>query len=336
MYALILAGGKGERLRPLTDSIPKPLVPLDGKPILWHQVQWLKQLDVTHVIFLVGYRWEMVREYFGDGSNFGIKPVYSVETRPLGRGGAIRAGLAHVPPGEDSVIVLNGDIITDQDPADIYHRHLSTTRAVPDLLATIMVVPMTSPYGLVDLDPVSPYSDTGPNPAPAHGEPVQPAHAHPVEPPHQPVVPKPAGTSTGSPHLSVSPYSDTGPLPNVVAFREKVQLPHWINAGVYIFDPAIAPLLPELGDHELSTFPHLAQNGQIAAFPSHAFWRSIDGFKDLSDAQDFIIHQHANPSAHPEPVEGPDPVQGLSPAHPEPVEGPDPVQEPHPLQGPLP
>ena len=116
MYALILAGGKGERLRPLTDSIPKPLAPLNGKPILWYQVEWLKRVGVTHVIFLVGYRWEMVREYFGDGAAFGIKPIYSVETKPLGRGGAIRSGMAHVPEEEDKVIVLNGDIITDQDP----------------------------------------------------------------------------------------------------------------------------------------------------------------------------------------------------------------------------
>ncbi|MYC31379.1 MAG: nucleotidyltransferase family protein, partial [Chloroflexi bacterium] len=116
MYALILAGGKGERLRPLTDSMPKPLAPLNGRPILWYQVEWLKRIGVTNVIFLVGYRWEMVRQYFGDGTNFGIKAIYSVETSPLGRGGALRVGMANVPEDEDTVIVLNGDIITSQDP----------------------------------------------------------------------------------------------------------------------------------------------------------------------------------------------------------------------------
>ena len=230
MYALILAGGKGERLRPLTDTIPKPLAPLDGKPILWHQVQWLKQAGVSHVIFLVGYRWEMVREYFGDGSKFGIKPIYSVETRPLGRGGAIRLGLNHVPEAEDTVIVLNGDIITEQHPRPVLEHHLARRQASPDHLATIMVVPMISPYGLVDLDEDS----------------------------------------------------------NVVGFREKVQLPHWINAGVYVFDRAIAPLLPDLGDHEVLTFPSLAHQGRISAFPSHGFWRSIDSFKDLSEAEEYV------------------------------------------------
>ena len=78
MYALILAGGKGERLRPLTDTLPKPMVPVGGKPILWHQVQWLKEAGVTDVVFLAGYRWEAIQDYFGDGQAFGIRAHYSV------------------------------------------------------------------------------------------------------------------------------------------------------------------------------------------------------------------------------------------------------------------
>ncbi len=237
MYALILAGGKGERLRPLTDSVPKPLAPLDGKPILWYQLEWLKQAGVTNVIFLVGYRWEMVRQYFGDGSNFGIKPIYSVETRPLGRGGAIRVGLAHVPEEEDNVIVLNGDIITAQAPGLVLEHHIAQKAANPDLLATVMVVPMVSPYGLVELNEAS----------------------------------------------------------NVVGFREKVELPHWINAGVYVFDRSMGPLLPELGDHEVTTFPELAETGRISAFQSRAFWRSVDSFKDLREAEEYVKQRDPGP-----------------------------------------
>ena len=227
MYALILAGGKGERLRPLTDSLPKPLVPLNEKPILWHQVEWLKRGGVTNVIFLVGYRWEMVRQYFGDGSEFGIKPVYSVETRPLGRGGAIRMGLAHVPDEEGPVFVLNGDVITDQAPTDILSHHFEKKKASSDHLASLMVVPMVSPYGLVDIDQDS----------------------------------------------------------NVSGFREKAELPHWINAGIYVFERGMAPFLPEIGDHEDSTFPALAEEGRISAFQSRSFWRSVDSFKDLREAE---------------------------------------------------
>ena len=244
MYALILAGGKGERLRPLTDSLPKPLAPLNGKPILWYQVEWLKQAGVTNVIFLVGYRWEMVREYFGDGSNFGFKPTYSVETRPLGRGGAIRLGLNHVPESEDSVFVLNGDVITAQDPAQLLDFHLARRASSPQTLATILVTPMVSPYGLVDLN------------------------------------------------------ADN----DVVAFREKVELPLWINAGVYLFHPGVAPLLPALGDHETSTFPTLASQGRISAFPSSRFWRSVDSFKDLQEAESFLVANPRFPNFSPAPA----------------------------------
>ena len=87
MYALVLAGGKGERLRPLTDTVPKPMAPVAGRPILEHQVQWLKEAGVENVVFLVGYRWEAIRAHFGDGSRFGVSVAYSIESSPLGRAG---------------------------------------------------------------------------------------------------------------------------------------------------------------------------------------------------------------------------------------------------------
>ena len=68
----------------------------------------------------------------------------------------------------------------------------------------------------------------------------------------------------------------------------KVELPHWINAGVYVFDRAMGPLMPELGDHEVSTFPDLASQGRISAFKSKEFWRSVDSFKDLREAEEYI------------------------------------------------
>ena len=104
MYALILAGGKGERLRPLTDTLPKPMVPVCGKPILLHQIEWLKAAGVTDVVFLAGYLWETIQDYFGDGKGFGIRAHYSVEDAPLGRGGAIRNGFPLVPEEEETVV----------------------------------------------------------------------------------------------------------------------------------------------------------------------------------------------------------------------------------------
>lgn len=230
MFALILAGGKGERLRPLTDTLPKPMAPLDGKPILEYQAQWLRRAGVSEVVFLVGYRWEQVRDYFGDGSDFGIRAYYSVEDAPLGRGGAIRQGFEQIPETEDAVFALNGDVITAADPVAMLDAYRRRQAAHPAHLATIMVTPMVSPYGIVDLD------------------------------------------------------GDDG----VAAFREKVELPTWINAGVYIFDRRIASLLPAVGDHETETFPQLVQEGRIAAFPTREFWRSVDSFKDLREAEDFL------------------------------------------------
>ena len=93
MYALILAGGKGERLRPLTDTLPKPMVPVCGKPILERQIDWLKDGGVDKVVFLAGYRWEAIREHFGDGSGFDVEIQYSVEDSPLGAGERLSRGI---------------------------------------------------------------------------------------------------------------------------------------------------------------------------------------------------------------------------------------------------
>jgi NDP-sugar pyrophosphorylase family protein len=206
------------------------MVPVGGRPILDRQVEWLQVIGVTDVVFLAGYRWEAIKDHFGDGEAFGIRAHYSIEDSPLGRGGAIRQGFSLVPEEEQSVMVLNGDIVTSEDPRALLERHQEKKSANPAHLATIMVAPMVSPYGLVDLD------------------------------------------SSG----------------DVVGFREKVEMPHWINAGVYVLERAIYPELPELGDHETSTFPRLAQAGGITAYQSRAFWRSVDSFKDLREAEEFL------------------------------------------------
>src|SRR3989344_6578976 len=88
--AIILAGGKGERPRPLTNHKPKVMVEVAGKPILAWQIEWLKSHGITKFVLTVSYKHEVVQEYFGDGSKFGIEIEYSIEETPLGRGGAIK------------------------------------------------------------------------------------------------------------------------------------------------------------------------------------------------------------------------------------------------------
>lgn len=147
MYALTIAGGRGERLKPLTDTLPKSMVPINGKPLLSHQVEWMRTNGITDVIFLCGYLSDSIRTYFGDGSEHGVRAHYSIEDEPLGRGGAVRKGLDLVPKNETNMLVVNGDIITDQ-PVD----QLTSLHQTIDVTATLTIVPHPSQYGTVDID----------------------------------------------------------------------------------------------------------------------------------------------------------------------------------------
>ncbi len=146
MKAVILAGGEGTRLRPLTLSTPKPVVPVVDRPFLQHQLQLLSAAGVREVVFSVAYRPEKIRAVFGDGSAFGVAIRYAVEETPLGTGGAVRNAL---PLLDERTVVLNGDVLTDVDLATIVARHVAQKAA-----ATIVLTPVPNPaaYGLVETD----------------------------------------------------------------------------------------------------------------------------------------------------------------------------------------
>ncbi len=147
MYALIIAGGEGERLRPLTDDRPKNMVPVAGRPIVEHQLEWLRENGVTDAVFLCGYKADVLQAHVGDGSSFGVRVQYSIETEPLGRGGALKQGFALVPEGEETIIAINGDILTDQTLAEMIESH--EARAA---VASVMLTPLKSPFGVVDVE----------------------------------------------------------------------------------------------------------------------------------------------------------------------------------------
>ena len=147
MYALIIAGGEGERLRPLTDDRPKNMVPVAGRPIVERQLEWLRENGVTDAVFLCGYKADVLQAHVGNGASFGVRVQYSVETEPLGRGGALKLGFALVPEGEETIIGINGDILTDQKLADMIASH--DARAA---IASVMLTPLKSPYGVVDVE----------------------------------------------------------------------------------------------------------------------------------------------------------------------------------------
>jgi NDP-sugar pyrophosphorylase family protein len=146
MKAVILAGGEGTRLRPLTLSTPKPVVPVVDRPLLQHQLDLLARAGVREVVFSVAYRPERVQAVFGDGRALGMHIRYAVEDSPLGTGGAVRNALGFL---DERTVVLNGDVLADVDLAAIVERH-----AAEQASATIVLAPVPNPaaYGLVETD----------------------------------------------------------------------------------------------------------------------------------------------------------------------------------------
>jgi NDP-sugar pyrophosphorylase family protein len=146
MRAVILAGGEGTRLRPLTLSLPKPVVPVVDRPFLRHQLDLLARAGVRDVVFSVAYRPERVEAVFGDGRDHGVRIRYAVETTPLGTGGAVKNA---EPLLDARTVVLNGDILADLDLGAVIARHEAERAS-----ATIVLAPVPNPsaYGLVETD----------------------------------------------------------------------------------------------------------------------------------------------------------------------------------------
>ena len=148
MKAILLAGGKGTRLRPLTIHTPKPIVPIFDRPFLRYQVELLRQVpEIDEVILSLNYQPRRIEEVFGDGADLGIQLRYVVEPTPLGTGGAIKfaAGQDNGSP----IVVFNGDVFTDVDLAAVLALHRERQAK-----ATIVLTPVENPsaYGLVETD----------------------------------------------------------------------------------------------------------------------------------------------------------------------------------------
>jgi D-glycero-alpha-D-manno-heptose 1-phosphate guanylyltransferase len=106
MQAVIMAGGYGTRLDSLTRDLPKPMVPVKGKPFLEHLLNLLKSWEITKILLCTGYLSQKIEDYFGDGSGFGLDITYSVEDRLTGTGGALKLAESHLAP---EFLLVNGD-----------------------------------------------------------------------------------------------------------------------------------------------------------------------------------------------------------------------------------
>jgi mannose-1-phosphate guanylyltransferase len=148
MKAILLAGGKGTRLRPLTIHTPKPIVPIFGRPFLHYQIDLVRRVpEIDEVILSLNYQPRRIEEIFGHGDGLGVKISYVVEPAPLGTAGAIKyAGQAL----DETVVVFNGDVMTQVDLAAVLKLHRERKAK-----ATIVLTPVENPtaYGLVETDP---------------------------------------------------------------------------------------------------------------------------------------------------------------------------------------
>jgi len=152
MRAIILAGGKGTRLRPYTTVLPKPLMPIGDMPILEVVLRQLKAAGITHVTMAVGYLGELLQTFFGDGKRLGLRIDYSVEEKPLGTVGPLTliSGLT------DTFILMNGDVLTTLDYRELirFHRERGSVATIASYVRNVKI-----DFGVIEADNESYVSD---------------------------------------------------------------------------------------------------------------------------------------------------------------------------------
>jgi mannose-1-phosphate guanylyltransferase len=143
VITVILAGGLGKRLRPLTTDRPKPMIQIKDRPIIELQVNWLKKFGMTDIILLVGHLKEKIKYHLADGKKFGVNISYIEEHVPLGTGGALKNAKNEIIQNGNTnkgFFVINGDILTDLDPFTISEKGSMT----------LALVPLKSTFGIVE------------------------------------------------------------------------------------------------------------------------------------------------------------------------------------------
>jgi dTDP-glucose pyrophosphorylase/CBS domain-containing protein len=145
IQAVIMAGGKGIRLRPLTEDLPKPMLPVGGRPLLERIIEQLQTIGIRHVNITTHYKPEKIKEHFGDGAAFGINLHYIHEEQPLGTGGA----LSLLPNPEQTMLVINGDILTRVN----FHAMLAYHQEhQADMTVAVRPYETQIPYGVVECE----------------------------------------------------------------------------------------------------------------------------------------------------------------------------------------
>ena len=218
MKAVFLVGGMGTRLRPLTDRLPKPMVPVMGKPLLERNIEKLNPHGIDGIILCTCYRSEYFEEYF-ERFEPGVRIQYVQEDAPLGTGGAIKNAQRYLE--DEAFLVFNADIVSDIDVGKMLRFH---KRKNADVTIASAYVEDPTPYGVLECDEDN----------------------------------------------------------NVISFREKPKpyevVSHYINAGVYIFEPDVLKTIPSGRpvSVEREIFPRLLENGKrIAVYKGCSYWLDL-------------------------------------------------------------
>jgi NDP-sugar pyrophosphorylase family protein len=146
MQALILAGGKGTRLRPLTVYTPKPVVPICNRPFLLYQIETLRAAGITDITLSLSYQPLKIEQLLGDGSDFGVHLKYTTEPQPMGTAGAYKFAAEYI---NEPTVVFNGDVLTDLDLKRVIDEHKQR-----GAMATVVLTPVEDPssFGVVETD----------------------------------------------------------------------------------------------------------------------------------------------------------------------------------------
>lgn len=221
LHAVVMAGGFGSRMRPLTEDTPKPLLEVGHKPVIEHIVGQLRHAGVRNVSVTTHFHAEKIRQHLGDGSEFGIDVSYAHEETPLGTAGA----LAALRGGKEPLLVINGDILTAVDFRAMHHFHREQHS---DITVGVRRYEVKVPFGVLEVE-------------------------------------------------------DT-------AVRKLVEKPSYslfINAGIYLLEPAMLDLIPTDRRFDMTDLIQLRldDGGTVTSFPIHEYWIDIGQLQDYMRAQ---------------------------------------------------
>jgi dTDP-glucose pyrophosphorylase/CBS domain-containing protein len=221
IQAVVMAGGFGQRLRPLTEDLPKPLLPVGDKPVIERIVGQLRDSGIRRVNVTTHYHADKIEDHLGDGDAYGIEVAYTHETEPRGTAGALSA----LRGGDEPLLVVNGDILTAVDFRAMlnFHREHGS-----DITVGVRKYEVAVPFGVFDVNGA-----------------------------------------------------------RVEGLREKPTYSLFINAGIYLLEPAVLDLIPETDRTDMTDLIQkiIDRDGVVTSFPIHEYWLDIGQLQDYMRAQ---------------------------------------------------